>query len=128
MKKLLALAASFAVVALSAMNRGDTGILPRSNAYIASEPLYYESEEIGFKEMTELLDRDTETKYESHNPVCFLFGHHLKAGIACLTSYGESADFPECKRIYYEVTYCARCGCYCVTPVSSEHILISPES
>jgi len=125
MKKILAIAASLAVVALSAVNGGETGILSHRNAYVSSESPMWQSEKIGFDEMAEFLDTGLDAKCESHNPICFLFGHHLKTGIACLTSYGE---YPECERRYYEVTYCERCGCYGTTLAALDHALISSES
>lgn len=128
MKKFLAVAASFAVVVYSFMNSGSAGFLPHNDVHAASQTLSCEADTSGFEAMAELLAQGSDVKYEPQSPVCFLFGHRLKAGIACLTSYGEHAEYPECERTYYEVTYCERCGHYGVTTVASDFNLISPES
>ena len=128
MKKFLAVAASFAVIAYSFMNGGSAAFSAQRDVCAAFETLCCESDASDFEAMAELFAQGSDVKYEPQSPVCFLFGHHLKAGIACLTSYDEHAEHPECERTYYEVTYCERCGHYGVTTVASDFNLISPES
>lgn len=128
MKKILAVAASLAVAVFSFMNSGSAAYFPSRDVHAASELSCYEADAPDFEAMAALFAQSSDLKYEPQSPVCFLFGHHLKSGIACLTSYDGHAGHPECERTYYEVTYCERCGHYGVTTVASDFNLISPES
>ena len=129
MKKILAVAASLAVAAFSFMNSGSAAYLAPGDVHAASALSYCEEADApDFEAMAALFAQGSDVKYEPQSPVCFLFGQHLKAGVACLTSYEGNAEHPGCERTYYEVTYCERCGHYGVTTVASDFNLISPES
>lgn len=126
MRKFLAIAASLAVVVHFAANGGAE--LPSLGSACAAAPLSEEemaSDDIRLNAILELLAQNPNVKYEPQSPVCFLFGHNLKAGIACLTTH---APYPECERAYYEVTYCERCGYYGVALMASDYIPILPIS
>lgn len=129
MKKFLAVTASLVVAVFSFMNGGSVVYLAPGDVQAASAHSYCEEADApDFESMASLFAQGSDVKYESQSPVCFLFGHHLKAGIACLTSYEGNAEHPGCERTYYEVTYCERCGYYGVTTVASDFNLISLES
>lgn len=81
------------------------------------------SELSGFNKIVFLLESEASTKDSKVcRPACLLFGHQLTEGVACLTSHGEYAAYPDSESSYYVVAYCERCGYFSIVCSASNRI------
>lgn len=77
----------------------------------------------GFNKIVFLLKSEASSNDSKDcRPACLLFGHQLTEGIACLTSHGEYATYPDSENSYYVVTYCERCGYFSILFTVSNRI------
>ena len=118
MKKFLTAAASVFLFLALLVHTGST-----ANTAFLSADSEEKTELSGFNKIVFLLESEVATKDSTVcRPACLLFGHQLTEGVACLTSYGEYAVYPDSESSYYVVAYCERCGYFSILFTVSNRI------